>query len=300
MGDTFKVTRADKSSSYGNVVYLETQRNGHTIEYRIAHMKDGSFRVKKGDTVNAGSVIGQVGNTGRSKGAHVHFEIRVDGTPVDPATFLSKYGSVSSRNTPQISSSALPPVEAKYTDDTPMFRTQDGEILTKSRVDGWVREAENGKLTGIKNREELYREFERRGIKPISSDVSGLQSANVSPASPNMTILGSGDIAQVSPDQSPAPVYAEAVNHATSADIQQGIDALNGGTTSGENYYQYPFGDLAYRGPVYANPMDDPNIVAIPNVSADENPYANMLLLGNVSPWVYANRQRFPLYSLAR
>lgn len=52
------------------------------------HMVHGSRVVDAGDWVEAGAPIGLVGNTGRSFGAHLHFEVRVGGVPVDPLAYL--------------------------------------------------------------------------------------------------------------------------------------------------------------------------------------------------------------------
>lgn len=48
-----------------------------------------AFRVESGQSVTPGEVIGLVGATGLATGPHVHLQVDVDGTPVDPATFLS-------------------------------------------------------------------------------------------------------------------------------------------------------------------------------------------------------------------
>ena len=46
------------------------------------------YAVSEGETVGAGQLIGYCGNTGLSTSAHLHFEVRIGGTPVDPAGYL--------------------------------------------------------------------------------------------------------------------------------------------------------------------------------------------------------------------
>lgn len=56
---------------------------------RILYCHLSAFRVRPGDVVVPGQVIGLVGATGLATGPHVHFEIQVGGRPVDPAAWLS-------------------------------------------------------------------------------------------------------------------------------------------------------------------------------------------------------------------
>ena len=49
---------------------------------------NSSLAVSVGDEVQQGDVIAKAGSTGRSSGTHCHFEIRVDGTPVNPLDYL--------------------------------------------------------------------------------------------------------------------------------------------------------------------------------------------------------------------
>ncbi len=78
------VNFAGTQNGYGNIVRI-TLDNGYEIMF--GHMSE--IDVKQGQTVNAGDVVGKVGSTGRSTGPHLHYEIRKDGTPIDPARFLS-------------------------------------------------------------------------------------------------------------------------------------------------------------------------------------------------------------------
>ena len=79
-------------SSYGNVIFLQHTINGKRKDTTYAHLK--SFNVKKGDKVKQGQIIGYMGNTGRSTGQHLHFEIHdgpwLSGQPnaVDPLKFI--------------------------------------------------------------------------------------------------------------------------------------------------------------------------------------------------------------------
>lgn len=74
-------------SSYGNYVVIQ-----HSPEYLTlyAHMKMGSVTVKVGDNVKAGDVIGYMGNTGHSIGAHLHFEVIRQGIKVNPIDYMEK------------------------------------------------------------------------------------------------------------------------------------------------------------------------------------------------------------------
>lgn len=72
------------TASYGNYVKIDHQ-NGYQTLY--AHLANTPLRV--GDRVCAGQQIGYMGNTGRSFGAHLHFEVRCGDTRIDPTPFLN-------------------------------------------------------------------------------------------------------------------------------------------------------------------------------------------------------------------
>jgi murein DD-endopeptidase MepM/ murein hydrolase activator NlpD len=61
--------------------------HGNDLITRYAHAS--KVHVKKGDLIKRGQRIADVGNTGRSTGAHLHFEVLVQGVPQDPQKFLN-------------------------------------------------------------------------------------------------------------------------------------------------------------------------------------------------------------------
>jgi len=73
------------SYGYGNNI---TINNGFGYETKFAHMS--TFKVKRGEKVKRGSVIGYVGNTGTSTGPHIHYEVHKNGKAVDPKYYFFK------------------------------------------------------------------------------------------------------------------------------------------------------------------------------------------------------------------
>jgi murein DD-endopeptidase MepM/ murein hydrolase activator NlpD len=74
---------ADWYGGYGNTVVLD---HGNGVATLYAHTE--GFYVQEGQVVQRGQVIAQVGSTGLSTGPHLHFEVRVNGEPVDPRLYL--------------------------------------------------------------------------------------------------------------------------------------------------------------------------------------------------------------------
>jgi murein DD-endopeptidase MepM/ murein hydrolase activator NlpD len=77
------VTHAGWLSGYGQLVKIE---HALGIETRYAHMS--RIRVREGQRVSRGDRIGDMGNTGRSTGTHLHYEVRVDGKAINPMTYI--------------------------------------------------------------------------------------------------------------------------------------------------------------------------------------------------------------------
>jgi murein DD-endopeptidase MepM/ murein hydrolase activator NlpD len=76
------------SSALGVFVAIRHNIGGQAIISGYAHMQVGSMNLRVGAPVSVGQVIGRVGSTGASTGAHLHFEITVGGTHVDPLAWM--------------------------------------------------------------------------------------------------------------------------------------------------------------------------------------------------------------------
>ncbi|MEW6644147.1 MAG: M23 family metallopeptidase [Pseudomonadota bacterium] len=89
MGDPVRATAngrvesAGWSGGYGRMIEID---HGNGLSTRYGHLSD--IKVKVGDTIKIGQIIGAVGSTGRSTGPHLHYETRIDGDAVDPQKFL--------------------------------------------------------------------------------------------------------------------------------------------------------------------------------------------------------------------
>ncbi len=69
--------------SLGNVIVVS---HGYGFKTLYAHLS--KLRVKTGQTVKRGDIIGEVGNTGLSTGPHLHYEIELKGTAIDPTKYI--------------------------------------------------------------------------------------------------------------------------------------------------------------------------------------------------------------------
>jgi len=80
-----KVVLAEELTIKGKAILID---HGWGVFSGYWHMSE--FNVSVGDFVQPGDLLGQIGNTGRSAGPHLHFEIDISGTPVNPMTWLSQ------------------------------------------------------------------------------------------------------------------------------------------------------------------------------------------------------------------
>lgn len=82
------VIAVGSSGNFGRriMIYHGTDENGTTYVTIYAHLSQ--LNVKAGEKIDQGDIIGLMGNTGFSTGSHLHYEIRVNGAPVNPRMFL--------------------------------------------------------------------------------------------------------------------------------------------------------------------------------------------------------------------
>jgi len=118
-----KVLESRKSTAagggFGNFVIIQHKINGVFFTSCYAHMADGTIKVKKGQKVKAGTVLGKMGTTGMSTGVHLHFEIwrgkthgwSADGKGfVEPLKFIK--GLIAAQEAIEDAPNATPPAPA--------------------------------------------------------------------------------------------------------------------------------------------------------------------------------------------
>ena len=82
-----KVVLAQRSATFGKVVYID-----HGFGYRTIYAHMSKIATRKGRKVKRGDIIGYVGNTGRSVGSHLHYEVHKNGRALNPINFY--YGDL--------------------------------------------------------------------------------------------------------------------------------------------------------------------------------------------------------------
>ncbi len=82
------VLQASEQGGLGRAVFLF---HGYGLTSRYGHLS--AVTVRPGQRVKRGDVIGRVGNTGRSTGPHLHYEVRLDGEPLNPIGYILDNGS---------------------------------------------------------------------------------------------------------------------------------------------------------------------------------------------------------------
>jgi len=78
---------AGVASGYGTLVVISHgTQGGRDVSTAYAHM--GLLAVREGQVIERGDKVGEIGNEGNSTGPHLHFEVRLNGDPVDPLDYV--------------------------------------------------------------------------------------------------------------------------------------------------------------------------------------------------------------------
>jgi murein DD-endopeptidase MepM/ murein hydrolase activator NlpD len=118
-----KVLQAGDTGAGGNTVTIDAGADGQgrAIRYSYCHLHQ--IKVKVGQEVTAGQIVGTVGSTGRSTGPHLHYTLRVNGEAVDPQTFTWA----------EASPPADPPALVVSGEKLPGQLTEDGRLIVPAR-----------------------------------------------------------------------------------------------------------------------------------------------------------------------
>lgn len=88
------VTQAGYNGGLGYSVTVSHMINGQRVDTIYGHMAAGSITVSHGQQISVGTHLGNVGSTGKSTGAHMHFEVHLDGVPVDGFAWVAENANV--------------------------------------------------------------------------------------------------------------------------------------------------------------------------------------------------------------
>ncbi len=77
------VSRAETAPGYGKLVVVD-----HGYGYRTYYAHNSKIYVKVGQRIKRGDKIAAIGNTGASTGSHLHYEVRLNGVPLNPHKFI--------------------------------------------------------------------------------------------------------------------------------------------------------------------------------------------------------------------
>ena len=143
------VTRSYTSTSYGECIMIEHRINGQTWESVYAHLRKGTRRVSVGQRVKKGQEIGTMGNTGRSYGQHLHFELHRGrwninkSDAVDPLKYLDKNLSTSKKSSNSSSTKSNLTVDGKWGNST----TSALQRALGTVVDGYISDQKRNSVT---------------------------------------------------------------------------------------------------------------------------------------------------------
>lgn len=133
-----QVINSGPNGGYGEYIGLRFKESGPRLSASFSHMQAGSRQVKAGQSVTKGQLIGRIGTTGNSSGAHLHFETYVDGEAINPRRFYELYSGGGTVAPTQRKTIGLP---ANRRIGSPSVNATAGEQLPANTVGnfkGWV------------------------------------------------------------------------------------------------------------------------------------------------------------------
>ncbi|MEA5456807.1 peptidoglycan DD-metalloendopeptidase family protein [Sinomonas sp. JGH33] len=116
---------ANPTGDTGNGIIVDA---GDGLQFWYWHAQDGSTLVRKGQKVQAGTVLARVGSTGKADGPHLHFQVMVNGAPVDPVPFMAARGVKLGADAPQTGTPADASGQQAKTDSTTASGPDGGSI----------------------------------------------------------------------------------------------------------------------------------------------------------------------------
>ena len=140
-----KVLEAKKSTApgggFGNYVILLHKINGKNYTTLYAHMKDGSLKVKKGQKVLAGQMLGKMGTTGMSTGKHLHWELRLGSSHIWDANGKNYIEPIGFFKALIAQEKAIASAAVVATDDDPVAEAPEHNEAQAAKVDAELKAA---------------------------------------------------------------------------------------------------------------------------------------------------------------
>lgn len=250
------------SKGYGTYVDIIGTKDGHKVEYRLAHLTPGSVRFKPGDPINVGDIIANSGNSGNSSGPHLHIECKVDGKKVNPHTMLKMFQQEQKTQTASAQAKAQKQ-DATQTQSPltghPYFISPEGDPLSYEKFSEWAKEHEGGEAG-------LFYELENKAWIRDTRD----------------------NYDQPPPKLDPAPVPRKPITLPADGDMRYSYmrPSMNTATPAIPPITQQPVSNDSASQTPYPAPMSDPS------------PQYHGLNRSGLTPYTREN-SRFPAWSFA-
>lgn len=141
------VTIAGKSSG-GNTGFMVAIDHGGGIQSRYVHMWPEDIKVKVGQKVNVGDIVGLEGTSGQATGPHLHFEIRINGKPTEPMAWMEGKGVTlgTEPNAVPAGAGQGPAVQAQETTQDSLESHQVQQTIGKASVEGQSFKSTDGQV----------------------------------------------------------------------------------------------------------------------------------------------------------